>query len=61
MIPYEHLTTNTMIINVKYAAATLALASLAAIPHQARAATFNVTVGGAGGVVAYDPQFVVCP
>ena len=48
-----------MMSNVKYAAATLALASLATIPHHARAATFNVTVGGAGGVLAYDPQFVV--
>lgn len=45
--------------NLKAAAASLALISLAVIPREARAAQIPVTVGGAGGVVAYDPQFVV--
>ena len=43
----------------KAAAASLALVSLAVIPREARAAQIPVTVGGAGGVVAYNPQFVV--
>lgn len=37
-----------------------AVAALALLPLAANGAVHQVTVGGPGGVIAYNPNFIVC-